>query len=90
VMKADSFATNPANCAGGMPTPSRPCASNCWRTSGSASAFQRLRMDARRRSRGGAPAGSHSPEPVDEVVVLEARFLHRRHVGQALSSVSLR
>src|SRR4051812_14902744 len=39
VMNADSLATNFANCAGGMPTPSRPCASNCWRTSASASAF---------------------------------------------------
>src|SRR5262249_18932434 len=60
LMNADSFATNRANSAGGMPTPSRPCASNCWRTSGSASAFSTSRW-MRETMSGGAPAGSHSP-----------------------------
>src|SRR6185369_1009108 len=45
-----------------------------------------LGMDARddlgRRARRQPEA-----EPVDEVVVLEARFLHRRHVGQALPAL---
>src|SRR5204863_9883578 len=39
LINADSFATNFANSAGGMPTASSPSASNCLRTSGSASAF---------------------------------------------------
>src|SRR5262245_12037207 len=60
VMNADSFATNFANGSGGMPTPSRPCASNCWRTSGSASALS-VSAWMRETISGGAPAGSHSP-----------------------------
>src|SRR5262249_28539680 len=39
LIKADSCATNLAKSAGGMPTASSPCASNCLRTSGSPSAF---------------------------------------------------
>src|SRR5262245_29736426 len=60
VMKVDSFATKRANSAGGMPTPSRPCASNCWRTSGSASAFS-VSAWMRETISGGAPAGSQRP-----------------------------
>src|SRR5207248_582465 len=40
LINADSRATNFANSAGGMPTPSSPCASNCALISGSASAFR--------------------------------------------------
>ena len=43
--------------------------------------LQRLGVDAR-NDLGRRAGGQPQPEPVDEVVVLEARFLHRRHVGQ--------
>src|SRR5207237_8442927 len=60
LMNAASFATNPANSAGGMPTPSSPCASNCCFTSASPSAFTTSPWTRVTMSRG-APAGSHSP-----------------------------
>ena len=72
--------------AGGMPTPSRPCASNCCFTSGVAERLHHLGMDAIHdlaRRAGRQPQA----EPVDQVVAREARFLHRRHVGQALPAL---
>src|SRR4051812_39950578 len=60
LMNADSFATNFANSAGGMPTASKPCASNCVRTSGSASAFT-ISACSLVTSSGEAPAGSQRP-----------------------------
>src|SRR3989442_763965 len=60
LMKLASCSTNFANSAGGMPTPSSPCASNCCFTSGSASALTTSAWMRTTRS-GAAPAGSQTP-----------------------------
>src|SRR4051794_21682705 len=60
LMNAASCSTNRANSAGGMPTPSSLCASNCCFTSASPSAFTTSPWMRFTISRG-APAGSHRP-----------------------------
>src|SRR3954451_7248135 len=60
LMNPASCSTNRANSAGGMPTPSRPCASNCCFTSASTSAFTSSPWMRFTISRG-APAGSQRP-----------------------------
>src|SRR5262249_4365251 len=60
LMRSACFATKRGKSAGGIPTASRPWESNCFCTSGSASAFT-VAAWIRETSSGEAPAGSHTP-----------------------------
>ena len=84
---AESLATKRAKSSGLDPTLRRPNVSNSFCTSGSFRTCA-ISVCSRAAISGGAPAGSHGAEPVHDIVVLEALFLHGRHVRHAFPALA--